>query len=145
MAVSDGGTVDRAEVLEIAHLARLRLSDEEVATFTRQLNDILAHAREIAEAEAQDAAAEDGAAQADGNPGEDAAARAVGGAKDAQTGDARFRPAGSAGAGATRLRLRAPDAPPDPLLAGPEAFAPAFVHGLFAVPRLEAMDGEPEP
>lgn len=102
-----GGAIDRPDVLAIARLARLRLSDEEVTLFTRQLNDILAHAEEIA------GAVPDGA------------------------GD-REPPR----AGAPELRLRAGEAGPDPLLAGPADFAPEFRAGLFAVPRLEAMDGE---
>lgn len=104
---AEGGAIDRAEVLEIAHLARLRLSEEEVALFTRQLNDILAHAGEIADA------------VPDGAP------------------DGELpRP------GAPELRLRDGEAAPDPLLAGPGDFAPEFSGGLFAVPRLDAMDGE---
>lgn len=115
-------TISRAEVLEIARLARLRLDGEEVGVFTGQLNDILAHAQEIAAAEAGGVDDTDSG----GLPGPDAAARARHG-------------------GAAELRLRDPDAEPDALLRGPEAFAPAFLDGLFAVPRLEAMDEEPAP
>ena len=39
--------VSREDVLRVASLARLRLSDEEVDRFTRQLNDILAHMEEL--------------------------------------------------------------------------------------------------
>jgi aspartyl-tRNA(Asn)/glutamyl-tRNA(Gln) amidotransferase subunit C len=107
---SGRAAIGRAEVLRIARLARLRLGDEEVELFTRQLNDILAHAQEIADAEPD--------ASADEEP---------------------------ARGGAASLRLRDPGAEPDPLLAGPEAFAPAFPDGLFAVPRLEAMDEDRSP
>ncbi|MEN8375718.1 MAG: aspartyl/glutamyl-tRNA amidotransferase subunit C [Gemmatimonadota bacterium] len=106
----DGG-IGREQVLHIAHLARLRLEAEEVELFTRQLNDILGHAQEIAEA------AEEGAVPDDERP----------------------RP------GAAALRLREGVAEADPLLAPLSAFAPAFPDGLFAVPRLEAMDDEPSP
>jgi aspartyl-tRNA(Asn)/glutamyl-tRNA(Gln) amidotransferase subunit C len=41
-------TVRREDVLHVARLARLRLSDEEIALFTVQLNDILAHVAELA-------------------------------------------------------------------------------------------------
>ena len=112
MAGPDDRAVDREEVLEIAHLARLRLAEEEVATFTDQLNDILSHAQEIADAEAR----ADGSSDAPASYG-----------------------------GAASLRMRDADAPADPMLAGPESFAPAFPDGLFAVPRLAAMDGEPTP
>src|SRR5690606_25135167 len=42
-----GMAVSREDVLRVASLARLRLSDEEVDRFTRQLNDILAHMEEL--------------------------------------------------------------------------------------------------
>lgn len=116
-AAGDGAAgaaaIDREGVLRIAHLARLRLDDDEAVLFAGQLNDILAHAQEIADAEAR--AGSDGV-----GPG------------------ARDRAAAT-------LRLRAGEAAPDPLLAGPEAFAPEFVEGLFAVPRLAAMEEEPAP
>jgi aspartyl-tRNA(Asn)/glutamyl-tRNA(Gln) amidotransferase subunit C len=115
MGGPDERAVDREEVLQIAHLARLRLADDEVATFTEQLNDILSHAQEIADAEARAATA----------PSDADAPASYG--------------------GAASLRLRDPEAPADPLLAGPESFAPVFPDGLFAVPRLAALDGEPTP
>lgn len=42
--------VTSADVLHVAALARLRLSTEEVQRLTLQLNDILAHVAELAEA-----------------------------------------------------------------------------------------------
>ncbi len=42
--------VTSADVLHVAALARLRLSPEEVQRLTVQLNDILAHVAELAEA-----------------------------------------------------------------------------------------------
>jgi aspartyl-tRNA(Asn)/glutamyl-tRNA(Gln) amidotransferase subunit C len=39
--------VARDEVLHVARLARLRLTDEEIETFTRQLNGILSHVEEL--------------------------------------------------------------------------------------------------
>ena len=39
----------RAEVLHVAHLARLKLRPEEVERFTRQLNDILAYVGKLQE------------------------------------------------------------------------------------------------
>ncbi|HUG01852.1 MAG TPA: aspartyl/glutamyl-tRNA amidotransferase subunit C [Longimicrobiales bacterium] len=115
---SGRAAIGRAEVLRIARLARLRLGDEEVELFTRQLNDILAHAQEIADAEPDASADAEPYAFADEEP---------------------------ARGGAASLRLRDPSAQPDPLVAGPEAFAPAFPDGLFAVPRLEAMDEDRSP
>ena len=44
------------EVLHVAHLARLRLSPEEVARFTRQLNDILNYVAKLAEVDTREAA-----------------------------------------------------------------------------------------
>lgn len=44
-------TLDRDEVLRIARLAHLSLTDEEVDLFTRQLADILAYANQIQDAE----------------------------------------------------------------------------------------------
>ena len=39
--------ITRADVAHVARLARLELSDEELATFTDQLGDILDHAADI--------------------------------------------------------------------------------------------------
>jgi aspartyl-tRNA(Asn)/glutamyl-tRNA(Gln) amidotransferase subunit C len=39
--------VKREDVLHVARLARLHLSDDEIALFTVQLNDILAHVAEL--------------------------------------------------------------------------------------------------
>lgn len=128
--------IDRDEVRAIAGLARLRLEEDEVSTFTRQLNDILGHAREIAAAE--EAATGHVATGSAGAEDSGAGAGADGGAGA----DAGAPTPAAPGAG---MRLRPADAPPDPLLAGPEAFAPEFVDGLFAVPRLAAMEEEPAP
>lgn len=42
-------TVDQAEVRRIGHLSRLNLSDEEVATFARQLSSILDYVAKLNE------------------------------------------------------------------------------------------------
>jgi aspartyl-tRNA(Asn)/glutamyl-tRNA(Gln) amidotransferase subunit C len=42
------GSLSRADVLHVANLARLSLSDEEVDLFTAQLGTILAHAADVA-------------------------------------------------------------------------------------------------
>lgn len=47
------GAVGEEDVRRIAQLARLRLADEEVRTFTLQLNDILAHVEELRAAGAE--------------------------------------------------------------------------------------------
>lgn len=44
----------REEVLHIAHLARVGLSDEEVAKFQEQLSDILEHFETLRELDTQD-------------------------------------------------------------------------------------------
>jgi aspartyl-tRNA(Asn)/glutamyl-tRNA(Gln) amidotransferase subunit C len=41
--------IDRDQVLHVARLARLRLSDEEVETMTEELSGILAHVDRIAQ------------------------------------------------------------------------------------------------
>ena len=41
--------ITRADVEHVAHLARLALSDDEVATYTEQLAGILDHARDLEE------------------------------------------------------------------------------------------------
>ena len=45
----------REEVLHVAHLARLSLNPEEIATFTRQLNDILAYVAKLQEVDTEGA------------------------------------------------------------------------------------------
>lgn len=40
-------SVSRTDVLHVAQLARLRLSEDEVSLFTEQLNGILAHVAEL--------------------------------------------------------------------------------------------------
>lgn len=42
-------TLTRADVLRIAELARLELTEAEVETFTRQLDDILGYAQQVQE------------------------------------------------------------------------------------------------
>lgn len=42
-------SISKEEVLHVADLARLRLSDEEVETYTKQLSDILDFAGELGE------------------------------------------------------------------------------------------------
>lgn len=44
-------------------------------------------------------------------------------------------------AGPASVTLRADDTPPVPLVRGPVAFAPEFIQGFFAVPKLGAMEG----
>jgi aspartyl-tRNA(Asn)/glutamyl-tRNA(Gln) amidotransferase subunit C len=50
MSDGDGGPVplSRDDVLHVARLARLDLSDEEVGLFTAQLRTVLEHARDVA-------------------------------------------------------------------------------------------------
>lgn len=43
----------REEVLHVAQLARLSLNPEEIETFTRQLNDILAYVAKLQEVDTQ--------------------------------------------------------------------------------------------
>jgi aspartyl-tRNA(Asn)/glutamyl-tRNA(Gln) amidotransferase subunit C len=45
--------VSREDVLHVARLARLRLSETEIELFTHQLNDILGHMEELAEVRAE--------------------------------------------------------------------------------------------
>lgn len=44
---ADGAPIGTAEVAKVAKLARLRLTDDELARFTHQLADILEHAKDI--------------------------------------------------------------------------------------------------
>jgi aspartyl-tRNA(Asn)/glutamyl-tRNA(Gln) amidotransferase subunit C len=46
--------IDRAEVLHVARLARLALSDEEVDRMARELSAVLDHIEKIAELDLQD-------------------------------------------------------------------------------------------
>jgi aspartyl/glutamyl-tRNA(Asn/Gln) amidotransferase C subunit len=95
-------SVSREQVLAIAALARLHLSEAEAATFAAQLSGILSHAEALAAAQTDDAVSE------------------------------------PTGTGAVRLRPDEPAA--DPLRRQPDSFAPSWIDGFFAVPRLAAMD-----
>jgi aspartyl-tRNA(Asn)/glutamyl-tRNA(Gln) amidotransferase subunit C len=55
--------VTRAEVMHVAQLARLELTDGEVDRFTEQLNSILAHVGELEAVDLGDAAEVDTAAE----------------------------------------------------------------------------------
>jgi len=44
----DPGQLSRSDVIHVANLARLTLSDEEVTVFTAQLRTVLAHAADVA-------------------------------------------------------------------------------------------------
>jgi aspartyl-tRNA(Asn)/glutamyl-tRNA(Gln) amidotransferase subunit C len=46
--------IDREQVLHVAHLARLRLSDDEVERMSRELSTILDHIEKIGELELDD-------------------------------------------------------------------------------------------
>ncbi|HLI32432.1 MAG TPA: Asp-tRNA(Asn)/Glu-tRNA(Gln) amidotransferase subunit GatC [Solirubrobacteraceae bacterium] len=48
--------IDRAQVLQIAQLARLDLSEEEVERYARELSEILTHVERIAAADVTDVA-----------------------------------------------------------------------------------------
>ncbi len=48
------GKIDEKEVRHIAHLARLELTDDEVAAFRRQLEDILDYVEKLNEANTED-------------------------------------------------------------------------------------------
>lgn len=52
-------SVSRDEVLHVARLARLRLSEAEVTRFTDQMNDILSHVEALAQVESTSAPAVD--------------------------------------------------------------------------------------
>ena len=129
------GPVGEDDVRRVAQLARLRLAEEEVRTFTLQLNDILAHVEEL-RAAGEEVRAAGGEVRAAGEGGGDP----VG----ARRPDGRARPP----AGAAPLGNRGEDAPapgqdvpgPDPLLHTPAELAPAFQEGFFTLPRLAAMD-----
>jgi aspartyl-tRNA(Asn)/glutamyl-tRNA(Gln) amidotransferase subunit C len=56
-------SVTREDVLYVAALARLELSDEEITAFTGQLNDILTHVVELESADVGDVTALTGAAE----------------------------------------------------------------------------------
>lgn len=45
--------LSREQVLHVAHLARLSLNPEEIETFTRQLNDILAYVAKLQEVDTE--------------------------------------------------------------------------------------------
>ncbi len=49
-------SLSREEVLHVAALARLELSEEEIATFTRQLSEILDYVEQLAEVDLGDVA-----------------------------------------------------------------------------------------
>ncbi len=55
--------VSREDVLHVARLARLRLSDEEVARLTTQLNDILSHMELLSELDVEGVEAVGGATE----------------------------------------------------------------------------------
>ena len=61
-------SVERADVVRIAELARLRLDDADVERFTVQLNGILAHMDQLAELDAEATEAEAEAAPESGTP-----------------------------------------------------------------------------
>jgi aspartyl-tRNA(Asn)/glutamyl-tRNA(Gln) amidotransferase subunit C len=56
-------SVTRADVLHVAALARLELSEEEIAAFTGQLNNILDHVAELESADVGDVSALTGASE----------------------------------------------------------------------------------
>ena len=56
-------SVTRSDVLHVASLARLQLSDSEVALFTDQMNSILAHVAELQALDISEVEAVTGAAQ----------------------------------------------------------------------------------
>ena len=47
-------TISRQEVLKVAQLSRLKLSDEEVALFTTQLDAIIGYVEQLAELDVDD-------------------------------------------------------------------------------------------
>ncbi|MGH7460648.1 MAG: Asp-tRNA(Asn)/Glu-tRNA(Gln) amidotransferase subunit GatC [Longimicrobiales bacterium] len=75
-------SVSRADVLHVAKLARLPLSEDEVSLFTEQLNSILAHVQELQVVDVTAVEAVVGAAQwpaplRDDLPGADPLVRSV--------------------------------------------------------------------
>ncbi len=49
MTGNDGKQTEHIDVAYVAHLARLRLSDEEIATFQHQLEDVVEYVRKLGE------------------------------------------------------------------------------------------------
>jgi aspartyl-tRNA(Asn)/glutamyl-tRNA(Gln) amidotransferase subunit C len=125
-------SVDRAEVVRIAELARLRLDEDEVDHLTGDMNRILAYADRLrGDAHAEIPPANGGMADADAL--EDG--RVEDGALDAPsvggTPAPGFRP------GAAEL--------PDPLMSAPASFAPRFEAGFFVVPPPPGVTAGPAP
>ncbi|MEO6956589.1 MAG: Asp-tRNA(Asn)/Glu-tRNA(Gln) amidotransferase subunit GatC [Antricoccus sp.] len=53
-SAKDSPTITRDDVAHLAHLARLSVTDDEIATFATQLGSILQHVRSIGEVAAAD-------------------------------------------------------------------------------------------
>lgn len=116
--------VSRDEVLRVARLARLRLSEADVGRFTHQLNDILGHVEALTDAEA-------GAPQPP--PSQPPPAGGMGpGPRDERT------PA----VDTVAAPLRADEPNADALERAPEAIAAEWVDGFFILPRLPALDAD---
>ncbi|CAN5770973.1 hypothetical protein BH23GEM10_BH23GEM10_06120 [soil metagenome] len=111
--------VTRADVMQIARLAKLRLEPDEVDRLAIELNDILAHVRELATIDVTGVApfshAVDDVSSADA---------------DTDAG---------ADTDATPLPLRADEGPADTLHATPDVFGTDVRSGFFTVPRLPAQ------
>lgn len=138
--------VSRREVLAVARLARLKLTEVEVDRFTAELNDILEHMQEIVEADT-------------GLDAPTAAPPSPPSATPAPDGPVPPRPlpgepppplAPPPGApqppGATppprAMPIARSAAAPDPLRLPIESIAPAFQDGFFTVPVVPGLEGD---
>jgi aspartyl-tRNA(Asn)/glutamyl-tRNA(Gln) amidotransferase subunit C len=97
-------SISREDVLHVAKLAELAVTEEELRVLTGQLGRIV-----------------DFVAQLNEVPKEETAPPYL--------------------AGPAKVTLRPDEVEPVPLARGPSEIAPEFVHGLFVVPRLGAMEG----
>lgn len=120
--------VSRDDVLHVARLARLRLSDADVGRFTHQLNHILRHVEALTDAEA-------GAPQPLPAPPPPAGARSP---------SAEPAPAVGMAVASQSAPLRADEPAADALVSPPETIAAAWADGFFILPRLPALDADAE-
>lgn len=118
--------VSQDEVMHVARLARLRLSDADIDRFTHQLNDILSHVEALTEAESGV------------HPPRPSQPTPATGASPGQSAEAAA--AATAGAAHESAPLRADEPRADALDRPPEAIAAAWADGFFILPRLPALE-----